>query len=178
MALQTTLQATFQMAFSLLLISSHAGARPPTGYSVTENGSMLRVRTPQGSTVLFSDKDLENANSYRAEIPLSELNKPVTQNNAPGENPNGQGPEPSRFNSIDELLVHANQLYNKGKFQDSLRFVEEILRRNSNHLRGLVMRGSLYYIFGFKEQAYESYKRALEIDPKNEEIKNVMRSMQ
>lgn len=173
-------RVTFWIVSILLVLPLYSFSEEIPGYSASESGSVLKVRTPQGAVVFFSEKSLEKSESYQIEIPLSEIDKslPVAAGGGGGANAPSDTPDLRRYKTVDELLVSANILYNQGKSQIALHFVEEIISRSPNHFRGLVMRGSLYRVLGFKDLALESYKKAYRVNPKDEEIKNVLRSFQ
>jgi tetratricopeptide (TPR) repeat protein len=165
----------------VLFISLKSNAQVQNNYKAIENNSLLNLKTPQGPVFYFSEKNFSQMDSYRAEISYADIEKNFPQNN--GHSPNDKSNKTdaadsaSNIGSVDEVLVAANKHYNEGKFEKSLSYVEEILKRRPQHLRAWIMRGSLYRILGFKEQALESYKKASELDSKNEELKNIIRNM-
>ena len=163
---------------SAIVASATAAWAAPAGYSVSQSGNVVTVTTPQGSKVYLGDLGFDRLRSYQFEVSLKDLLAPPPSATSGAGNPGAQSPMPAASDDIDSLIAQANRLYNKGKFEDSLRFVDEVLRRNPNHIRAWTMRGSLAHALGRKDAARESWQRARELDPGNDQIKNILESYQ
>ena len=161
-----------------IALFANAAAAAPAGYSVSQSGNVVTVTTPQGSKVYLGDLGFDRLKSYQFEVSLKDLATPPSSASSSAGNPGPQSPMPQPSDDIDSLITTANRLYNKGRFEDSLRFVDEVIRRNPNHIRAWTMRGSLAHALGRKEAARESWQRAQELDPGNEQIKNILGSYQ
>ncbi len=170
----------------LFLFATAVGASIPNGYSVTESGNLVFLKTPWGSTVYIGPVGLENFKNYSFEVPLSEFRSALAASNAPN---SGSGsvvssgastvdPAAYKFSDTSSLIVEANRLYNGGESAKSLQYVDEVIRRDPNHVRGWVMKGSLMHLMGHKDLARQSWEKALELDPKNTQIENILRSTQ
>lgn len=74
------------------------------------------------------------------------------------------------YDDTDRFVIEANRLYNRGKFYESLQMVEELLRKNPEHVRGWIMKGSLLTVMKQRDLATRAYQRALSLDPQNAEL--------
>lgn len=154
-----------------------------SGYSASQTGSVLQVRTPFGSTLYLAQLGFEQLDHYKFEIPLSALREQIkgtensksTSTGDPSESDKGgNSPKPSEIADTDSLVAQANSLYNRGQFSQALSYVDELLRRDPKNSRGWTMKGSLMHVLGHKDLAKQSWKKALELDPKNESLKNIV----
>lgn len=64
---------------------------------------------------------------------------------------------------IDPLVVKANRLYNKRRYVEASEYVDEILRRRPDYVRGWLMRGSLHQMLGHRDLAEAAWARAKEL---------------
>jgi tetratricopeptide (TPR) repeat protein len=65
----------------------------------------------------------------------------------------------------DSLILKANHLYHKGRFFEANLYVEELLRKHPESLRGWLMKGSLLYKLGHKDLATKAWEKAIALDP-------------
>lgn len=157
-------------------------------YSAIQQGNLLFLNNPYGTKTFLGDLEFGSLSSYRFEVPISEL-RPPSQPAAGGAggggaenssgNSSGQSTKsPTNLDSEEMLVVQANRLYQENKISESLQFVEELLRRNPGHIRGWMMKGSLMHTLGHKDFAKQAWDKAAELDPSNEQMKNVKESYQ
>lgn len=74
------------------------------------------------------------------------------------------------------LLFEANNLYYQGKVNESLRNIEELLKRNPSNVRGLTMKGSLLRVMGQEQLAVAAWRKASELAPNNAELRELVKS--
>lgn len=164
--------------FYLLISTAVSAAAQPAekGFRATAQGNFLEVTTPYGTRLYFGDPGFGDLNSYQVEIPIEDF-RPPTQTAGPSQPP-GQGatnPGPTPYEEpTDHLITRANQLYNHGKFNAALDYIEELLRREPGNTRGWVMKGSLLHALGQKDLAKKSWQKAQELDPSNQQLKNIL----
>lgn len=95
-----------------------------------------------------------------------------------GENPNGNGKVPPKvtieYDDSDRLVLEANRLYNKRKYNETLSVLDELLRRKPDFVRGWIMKGSVLYVRGHKDLAQVAWKKAQVLQPENADIKSIM----
>ena len=152
-------------------------------YQASQSGNILQLATPHGQRLYLGDVGFSELRNYKIEIDLNELRSQGSSSNAANggggsaQNPAGPGgsPAPQFIEDESTLIVEANRLYNEGKFTDSLKYVDEIIRRNPKNMRGWVMKGSLMHVMGQKDLARDAWQKAHEIDPKNEEIGRILK---
>ncbi len=175
-------------------------SQPPNlAYQIIPNGNNLELVTPYGRRILFGDINLKKARDYRFEIPLSEIRPPEVKPPPPPAPPPGptvvvapisretasekppEPPEPKvppkvvvEYDNTDRLILEANRQYNRGQFYEASLTVEEILLNHPDLARAWVMKGSLMYVQGQKDLAKNAWQKALEIDPKNNEVRSFM----
>lgn len=150
-------------------------------YRATADGNLLQVRTPGTTRVFFGEPGFGDLRGYRLEIPLNELEP--DRDGGEGGSGNGHGhsertPNPSINDDVDQLFAHANQLYQQGKFEAAMEFVQEILRRDPNQVRAWVMKGSLLHAQENRAGAKEAWKKAQVLDPNDQMIKNILENYQ
>lgn len=152
------------------------GAAPPSGYAVTESGNLVFVKTPWGSSVYIGPVGLDSLKTYSFEIPLSDFRAglPTSIKNEAG---NSQS-DTNQLGDTSTLISEANRLYNKGDFTKSLRYVDEVVRRDPKSVRAWVMKGSLMHVMGHKDLARQAWQKALELDPKNSQVQSILGSVQ
>jgi hypothetical protein len=170
-------------------------------YQVVPNGNNLELITPFGKRILFGDRGLRESRGYRIEIPLSELRPPEPPKVPPerevastpredaGKNLDGAPKDESAqsskglalpeknqasvplYDDTDRLILEANRLYNRGKFYAASLTVEDLISKRPDYARAWVMKGSLMYVQGQKDLAKTAWKKAIELDPSNEQVK-------
>ena len=166
-----------------MVIESQSGADPR--YTVTQQGNMVQITSPYGSKVFFADVGFDRMTQYRFEIPIRDLVPQALSgggtggagsgaNEGSGKSPVPASGSPEAVGDDDQLILEANRFYNDGKFEESLKFVEELLRRSPGTVRGWVMKGSLLHVLGQKDMARKSWQHALELDPSNQQIQNIL----
>lgn len=88
------------------------------------------------------------------------------------------GSTPSRvtveYDDTDRLVLEANRLYNKRKYDETLAVIDELLRRRPDFVRGWIMKGSVMYVRGHKDLALSSWKKAQLLQPNSEDIKSIL----
>lgn len=168
-------------------------------YQVVPNGNNLELTTPYGKRILFGDRGLRESRGYRIEIPLSEL-QPAELPKAPPslrEIASAQAEEVSQkpeeaeppksltlsektqaaaplYDDTDRLILEANRLYNRGKYYAASLTVEDLISKRPDYARAWVMKGSLMYVQGQKDLAKAAWKKAIELDPTNEQVKTYL----
>lgn len=164
-------------------VMSVAQAKLPPGYAVTQTGNLVFVKTPWGSSVYIGPVGMDSINHYAFEIPLSDFRAQVSASQGGSYTATGmpQGPSntgPASMGDEGALIQEANRLYNKGDFRRALEYVDELSRRNPKNVRAWVMKGSLMHVMGQKDLARQSWQKALDIDPTNTQIENILKEMQ
>jgi len=166
----------YSMITSILMLNFAATAYALTpGYSATQAGNILFIKTPWGSTPYIGPVGFETIPSYSFEISLSDyragLNHPA--GSEPGQSP-GFGATPSTGDEIT-LIAEANRLYSEGDFNRALEFVDEACRRNSKNSRAWVMKGSLMHVLGHEDLAHQAWEKALALEPGNVVLQNLLK---
>lgn len=75
------------------------------------------------------------------------------------------------YDDTDRLILEANRLYNRGKYYAASLTVEDLISKRPDYARAWVMKGSLMYVQGQKDLAKAAWQKAIELDPKNEQVK-------
>lgn len=75
-----------------------------------------------------------------------------------------------RPDEIDPLVVKANRLYNQRRFVEASEYVDEVLRRRPDYVRGWMMRGSLHQMLGHRDLASEAYQKARTLSGDDPEV--------
>lgn len=78
------------------------------------------------------------------------------------------------YDDTDRLVLEANRLFNRKKFDEALTTIDELLRRKPAHLRGWIMKGSLLYVRGHKDLAKTAWNQALALEPENADVKSIL----
>lgn len=90
----------------------------------------------------------------------------------------GPKPLPPRvvveYDDSDRLVLEANRLFNRKKFDEAMATIEELLRRKPTYLRGWIMKGSVLYVRGHKDLAKTAWNQALALDPANPDLKSIL----
>lgn len=155
-------------------------------YRVESEGNIYVIHSPYGDKTFFGDSGLENQNSFKFEVPIESLKPSALSANSDhggdSSSTNNGGASsspkaPTSFDDENELIDQANHLYYAGKFNDSLKYADEILRRDPKNIRAWVMKGSLLHVLGQKQLAKNAWTKASELDPKNDELKKILRGL-
>ncbi len=78
------------------------------------------------------------------------------------------------YDDSDRLVLEANRLFNRRKFDEALATLDELLRRKPTFVRGWIMKGSVMYVRGHKDLAKTAWNQALTLDPENADIKSIL----
>jgi hypothetical protein len=78
---------------------------------------------------------------------------------------------------IDPLVVRANRLYNQRRYVEASQFVDEILRRRPDYVRGWLMRGSLHHVLGHRDLAAEAWQKARELAGDDPDIRPALEGL-
>lgn len=78
------------------------------------------------------------------------------------------------YDDSDRLVLEANRLFNRKKFDEALSAIDELLRRKPNYIRGWIMKGSVMYVRGHKDLAKTAWNQALAIEPENSDVKSIL----
>jgi hypothetical protein len=171
-------------------------------YEVRQQGNNLELITPYGRKLIFGDYGFQNQHDYKFSIPLDQLRPPgekpiplkafektderqiasVPPNETKPTAPIASGTPgemvPPRviveYDYSDRLILEANRLYNRRKFYEASITIEELLTKRPDYPRGWVMKGSLMYVQGQRDLAKEAWKKALELDPNNLQVKQYL----
>ena len=166
--------------FKMLVIIGLAWGKDGS-FHASQTNNIIQLRTPYGTTLLMGDLGFEKLWDYEFEIPLAPLRaaggSAGTGSGAGSGSGQGQGgrSDVSSMEDVSSLIVEANRLYNLAQFTESLRFVDEIIRRDPGNVRGWTMKGSLLHILGQKELAKSAWEKALSLQPENAELKKLLR---
>ena len=166
-----------KILYSLLLVPLSAHA--VNEYRVSSDEKIVVVTTPMGQKTLIGDEAFKNLQSYRFEMSTKDFLVPSSSGGGSGSggggNQNPDQPHPyANIKDTGALIDRANQLYNQGKFKESLEHVDEALRRDPKLARAWVMKGSLLHLQGNKEAAKAAWQEAQKIEPENKEIKSIL----
>ncbi len=159
----------------------------------------LELVTPWGTKAVVGDSEinLKEKHNYRIEIPIETIRPPPPPETptveAPVEEPEEIEPAPEKkeetkveekpteptrviveYDDSDRLILEANRLYNRGKFYEATVHVDELLRRKPYFIRGWVMKGSLLHVQGQKDLAKNAWQKALNLDPENKELQELL----
>ena len=140
------------------LFSGRARADAPA-FRAREGEGTLIVESPYGETLVQGAKSLDGHPDYEITIPLGTLRKPGRA---------GRAGDASA--DVEKLLAAANAAYQRADFPRALSLVNEALEKNPSEIRAILMKGSLAYLAGRREEARKLWSRAHELDPANEEI--------
>lgn len=164
------------------IYSSQATAALSIGeqYQIAEVGNNLFLNSPYGSRVYFGDMGLQSLQHYELVVNIEDLRlmRKAREGGEPGDSSDsssGNSNKSDAFKQDDSILiVKANELYNKGEFTESMKYVEEMLRRNRANTRGWVMKGSLFHAMGEKDLAKQAWEQAQALEPDNQEIQSIL----
>ena len=171
------LSALFVISAFQLGSSTHA--KLPQGYAVSQSGNLVFVKTPFGSSIYIGPVGLDSLPNYSFEIPLSDFRAGLAgggNGNAENQNESLKG-GPSAMGEESSLIAEANRLYNKGDFTRSLQFVDELSHRSPKNVRAWIMKGSLMHVMGHNDLARQSWEKALELEPGNAQIENILKEL-
>jgi tetratricopeptide (TPR) repeat protein len=73
--------------------------------------------------------------------------------------------------SADRDAMTAEYLFNMGKTEEAVARIEEVLQADPNHLRALQLRGEAHLVAQENQQAAELYKRAVDLNPFDYEVR-------
>ncbi|MDH5751180.1 MAG: tetratricopeptide repeat protein [Deltaproteobacteria bacterium] len=77
-----------------------------------------------------------------------------------------------------ENLIKARRYFFKGRYEQALEQILQSIQRNPNNPQAYTMLGSLYYKMNWKSMALKYWERALELDPDNKELNELVDRMQ
>ena len=181
------------MIFPIVTLSVTAwGTDEPVYKIITDQNRLdkLTIQSKDGTKSFFGNSDFADLSSYRAKIPLTSLEKPqsvptIIQVSSqpppipvPAEDPVPPVSAVRKSNlsppEQDLMIYEANELFHSGRFSDSLAQIEKLLLANPKHARAWTMKGSLFKIMGNSELAVSAWKKALEIDPVNQDLQKYL----
>lgn len=154
-----------------------AASAKEKGYQVVDIGNNLQLNTPYGTRIYFGDVGFADYDSWSLEIPIADIRQDVSDKKPGGGSHDDNGESPGKpYASLDDnaLLLSANDLYNQGKFRESLGYVEEMIRRNEKNVRAWIMRGSLYHALSQKDLAKSAWEEARKLDPNNKDVQKIL----
>lgn len=135
---------------------------------VMQEGNNLIVESTYGKKIIFGPLDFDSYPDFKVKLALVDLKpKSKTETSSTPAVHNFEGDE-------DKLFEQSNLSYQSGNFKGALQAVEKILARSPNNIKALVMQGSLRHALGQKDLAKKSWKKALELDPANAEIRRIL----
>jgi tetratricopeptide (TPR) repeat protein len=164
----------------LALLSVQRASAATPGYAVSQSDNLVIVKTPWGSSIFLAPVGFDNLSSYSFEVPLSNFRSVVNSgSNPPGfdKNSGTSDNETMPLGSINALISEANRLYNQGEFSKALQYVDQISIRDPQNVRGWIMKGSLMHILGHHELAKQAWEKAVALDPRNSQIRNILKEM-
>ena len=170
----------FTIAFTTAAIvglAPSAVIATPAVYGVTQDNNLVFVKTPWGSSVYIAPVGFNSIDSYTFEIPLSDFRTGLTRDQTgdpPGPNIKSSSDAPT--GDINMLIAEANRLYNIGDFNRALQYVDAASERQPGNVRAWVMKGSLMHVLGHPDLAQQAWAKALELDPNNKQIQNILQN--
>jgi tetratricopeptide (TPR) repeat protein len=165
--------------FPFLIFASQAFAAKQ-GYAVSQADNMVIVKTPWGSSIFLAPVGFDQLSSYSFEVPLSNFRAGLEGANEPtGHGSGGLGSDsgPETMGDINSLISQANLLYNQGEFTKALQYVDQVSIRDPKNIRGWIMKGSLMHVLGYQDLAKQAWQKALDLDPANSQIRNILQEM-
>ncbi len=153
-----------------------------SAYAVSQTGNLVMVKSPWGSQIYIAPVGFDTISSYEFSIPLSEFRSNLAggglngSGGAEGRTGAGNGNQvtPMNMNDASSLIAEANRLYNTGDFTKALEYVDEANRREPGNVRVWVMKGSLMHAMGHDDLSKQAYKKALDLDPDNVQLKSIL----
>lgn len=144
-------------------------------FQVTRSGSILQLNTPYGQTTFLGDKGFEKLKSFSLEVPIANLRGELDGGGLTGGwNSGGEsGAKPDEV-AMEQMLLEADRLFNEGALRESLRYIDEIIRRDPKFSRGWMMKGSVLYVLGQKDLAKKAWVKAYTLDPANEQLRGLL----
>lgn len=150
----------------------------------------LSIFTPDGEkSIIFDTPTGERPKSFRVQIPISELRPAPTQEVLatsvvvePGREPSAAIPPEAAdkaeavivYDDTDSILLRANYLFNRGDYFGATLKVDELLKKNPKLTRGWVMKGTLFYVQGFKDLAKSAWEKAYELSNQDPTVKELL----
>lgn len=136
-----------KLLFLLIFVGQGLYAKP----SVQVSGNLIQVTAGDKKYVLFASPGFEALHNYEFTLPY--LTERV---------------------DVDGLLKKIQAAYKKGNFKSALAFVDKILSEHPDLSKAWVLKGSLEYAMGHKDEAKEAWQKSLELNPKNEQVKKIL----
>ncbi len=84
---------------------------------------------------------------------------------------------PGIFTWVDQKVYDARQAVYQGQYSLAVRRAQDILDIEPNNVTALEMMGSAFYMMNDKEKAMAVWKKVLELDPNNKEVRQFMDSV-
>lgn len=137
----------------LAVLVSQAAFSATDKASVQSSGNLIQVKAGSTRVMLFAPPDFQSLESYRFDIPYGpekEAKKPV---------------------DLDALAKNAQRAYEKGHFDNAMIYVDEMIEEKPDLAKAWVMKGSLEFALGHKDDAKKAWEKSLELDPNNEHVK-------
>lgn len=80
----------------------------------------------------------------------------------------------AQYDDSDRLILEANHLFNRGDYFSATVKVDELLKRNPKLTRGWVMKGTLFYVQGFKDLAKNAWEKAYSLSEQDKQVKRLL----
>ncbi len=84
---------------------------------------------------------------------------------------------PGIFTWVDQKVYDTRQAVYQGQYSLAVRRAQDILDIEPNNVTALEMMGSAFYMMNDKEKAMAVWKKVLELDPNNKEVRQFMESV-
>jgi len=181
---------------TLLFLVSIARAED---YRIKAPPEALQLMTPDGEkTIIFENAGEEGPRPsvYRLAIPIADLKPSPSPTPAPvaaapaaaevaptetaetDERKPAAIPEEAKYDDSDRMILEANYLFNRGDYFTATLKVDELLKRNPKLTRAWVMKGTLFYVQGFKDLAKSAWEKAYALSANDAEVKRLLEKVQ
>lgn len=135
--------------------------------SVAQSGNIVQIKSEQfGNFILFGDPGFNELSAYEFSIDVSS-----SSNKKKPLQPKKEEEKSDHTADIDNLLIQANQLYNRHKFIEALSIVEEAVRMRPDSAKAKAMRGSLKNVLGDKDGALKDWREANQLESSDQKLK-------
>lgn len=163
------------LLFTLVAIGGEVLA---ASISVIQDGNVLILSNQGKLRKVTLPAELRNAGNFtlrvepekKAETATTNVVVPsITTDQNGGSNNNRDAGQAAR-SSIETLLVRANLLFKKRRFEEAMYVLDSAEAASPKNARVKSMKGSLYYLLGFKQFARDYWKAALTLDGQQTDV--------
>jgi len=161
----------FLLCFTSVIVFGTSAYEQDGYVYISHNGEVQKYYAPKGFT--------KNA-SYKVKFnppktdPFTNPPLPNDPNKNLAENKDYGVYQGMKFETI---LRRANKLYHKKKFEKAMTLLDAADGQYPENARVKTMKGSLYYLMGWKKFAKQYWSESLKIDPNQKKIRNLLKQL-